>query len=529
LITRLSVFTPQQQALLFQANRGGTSLIHKLAQKNRPLFTRCLAHLRMLPSQTQLTILEQVDGSGQTALDYLDDDDNLYKHVLDLYASLSLNDQIQLFSQTVGRSGENLLLRAPHQYRRRLFEQFKRFPQSAQIDILLSMNDRNHNGLKSFVQTSPDLQFELFHIIQAFPKHIQGSLCFSNGALEDSLIGWMIHHHDDEIKRQALILVDGLAKKDIAMIMKQKSGYGGNNLLQALANRSTHLFDQALSIFMTLPSDNKVEVLTQQNRQNMSLFADLVQLKRYDQFEQLCETIAQLSDEDKVQILSHSGIVPVEPTTLWVSLLYGAPQSNHFINLMNNKAFYPPMFHLLQTLPPNVQATILTNRTGNGKTLVDHIHEPERSQLKQALQQAQALQEARQLLNTMAANIANEQVNDNEFELHQRLEQRLETYQNAYFKSIKHVHDLSTGWAQDIQEAWPNIDNKLSVSNVLVGLLQLAACVLMPLYGAYKVYEKVSTNRNVLFKTNQESIIYRLEDLAANVEQSARQQVAAYA
>ena len=43
----------------------------------------------------------------------------------------------------------------------------------------------------------------------------------------------------------------------------------------------------------------------------------------------------------------------------------------------------------------------------------------------------------------------------------------------------------------------------------------------MPVYGGYKLYEKVTTNRNAIFQTDRESIIYRLEDISTMVEQTA--------
>ena len=109
--------------------------------------------------------------------------------------------------------------------------------------------------------------------------------------------------------------------------------------------------------------------------------------------------------------------------------------------------------------------------------------------------------------------------------LHQLLVHRLEAYQSTYDKSVKHIHDLANGWATDIEATWPQIENKLTLSNVLMGLLKLAACLLMPVYGGYKLYEKVISNRNTIFHTDRESVIYRLEDIATKIELTASVQL----
>ena len=523
LIRRLPLFTPQQQATLFQANEGQTTLLHTLAENNKRLFTQCLPQLRMLSSQTQFALVSQLDRQRLTPLDYLQDSPDLYEQMLDLHASLSLADQIKLFAQQ-GPNGTNLLIKAPLQFRKRLFELFIHFPQSAQIEILLSMNGNDQDSLKTLMQTSPWLQFQLLDIIQSFPKHVQGALYLAKGASGENLISWMMSSLDDKLKKHAVTLISGLSKADASALFIQKNPINGDNLLQTLAKGKKHelsLFDKAFSIFMTLPVENKIEILVQKNNSNVSLFGDLVGCLRYDQFELLCKTIAQLPNEDKIRILSSSGIVPISRTTLWVSLLFDAPQSKKFIDLMKNKVFYQTMFHLLQTLPPAVQITILTNRSSRGKTVIDEIVEPEQSQLRLVLKQAEAFVEAKQLLAKMAATIRNEQVHDPESNLHQLLVHRLEAYQSTYFKSTKHIHDLANGWATDIEAIWPQIENKLTFSNILFGLLKVTACLLMPVYGGYKLYEKVTTNRNAIFQTDRESIIYRLEDISTMVEQTA--------
>jgi hypothetical protein len=526
LINRLIQLTPNQQGTIFQANNASTPLLHTLAKHNIPLLVTCLAQLGQLPSQTQLAILSQKDSEQKTLLDCLESSPDLYESLLSFYDNLCLSDQIHLFAQKAGPNDNGLLSRVPQAYRKRLFERFKSFPQSAQIEILLTINDNNRLGLKSFMQQSPSLQFELLAIIESFPKHIQGALCVGEEETSDSLIHWMLHSDNEALKKRAIQLLGGLTKTDITTLLKQKDPRNGNHLLQTLAQQSPQLFDQAFSVFMSLPVDSQVEILELQNASNFSLFADLVNLKRYDQFEMLCQTISTLPNADKVRLLSRSGIVPIEATTLWVSVFYGAPQSNHFIALMNNKAFYQPMFQLLQTLPAEHQITILTNRSQPGKSVIDEIVEPEQSKLRLVIKQAQALVEAKQLLNTMAATLRNEDVHTVEFNLHQSLLQRLDDYQNTYHKSMQHIHDLANGWAKDIAEAWPQMDDKMTYANALVGLLKLAACLLMPVYGAYKLYEKVTTNRHVLFQTDREATVYRLEDLAKAVKQSAEGQLA---
>lgn len=522
LIRRLPLFTLQQQATLFQANEERSFLLHTLAKTNKPLFKQCLAKVRMLSSQTQFTLLSQVDNQRFTPLDHLLESPELYEEVLSLFASLSLTDQIQLFAQKTGPHDMNLLMNAPLQFKERIFKQFMRFPQSAQIEILLSMSDNNKDSLKTLMQTSPWLQSQLLDIIQTFPKHIQGSLCSAKGGSDDSLISWMVSSGYDDLKKRAITLMVGMARADVSALLKQKNPENGDNLLQTLAKESPSLFRKVFSIFVTLPAEDKVEILSQQNNNHMSLFGDLVNNKLFDQFEKLCEIIAQFQDDEKIRILSASGFVPIETTTLWVSLLYGAPQSKNFIKLINNKAFFKPMFHLLQTLPPKALITILTNRSGVGKTIIEEILEPEQSKLRLVLQQAQAFAEAKELLDKMAAMIPNEQVHDPESHLHQLLVHRLESYQTTYYKGIKHIHELSNGWAHDIEAAWPKIENKLTFSNIIIGLLKLAASLLMPAYGGYKLYEKVTTNRNTIFQTERESIIYRLEDLATKIEQTEK-------
>lgn len=524
LMNRLPLFTPQQQATLFQATEGRSTLLHTLARNNKPLFQQCLTQLQMLSSKTQFSSVNQVDKQQLTPLDYLRDSPALYGHMLNLYASLSLTDQIQLFAHK-GPNGKSLLTNAPLQFRKQLFEQFVHFPQSAQIEILLSMSDNDPDSLKTLIESSPWLQVQLLDIIQAFPKHIKGHICLKNTDNGCNLIWWMINRHDDNSKKQAITLMTGLAKTDVSTLFIQQDRRNGDNLLQTLAKNSPLLFDKAFSIFMALPVENKTAIIAQQNRNNMSLLGDLVKLKCYDQFDQLCKTVAQLPHDDKVRILSTSGIVPIEKTTLWVSLLYDAPHSKNFIHLMNNKAFYPAMFHLLQTLPAQTQLTILTNRSSGGKTIIDEIAEPEQSQLRFVLKQAKAFAEAKKLLAKMAAMIPNEQIHAPESNLYQLLTHRLDVYQSTYYKTVKHIHDLANDWATDIQVTWPQIENTLTYSDILMGILKLAACILMPVYGGYKLYEKVSTNRHVLFQSNRENIMYRLEDIAIEVEQTAMVQL----
>lgn len=519
LIKRLMLLTPEQWATLFQDNEG----LHALAQHNKLLFAYCLTQLRALPSAIQLPLFNQVDGNQLTPLDYLQDRHDLYAQVLSVYDHLSVADQVRIFSQKAGPNGDDLLIRAPQFFRKRLFEQFLRFPQSSQIKILLSMNEPNNNRLLTLMQSSPWLQFQMLEVIDRLPKSLYGVLFGGSENPNTHLIHWMLHCHQDHLQKQAIHFMAGMTKGDVSALLKQRDLNSGHHLLQMLVKNAPVLFDKVFSIFMTLSIENKVEILLQQNGQHMGLFADLVEHKNYDQFERLCQLIAELPNDDKVRILSASGVVPVESTTLWVSVLYDAPQSKRFIHLMNNKAFFKPMFHLLQTLPPQIQLNVLNNRSGTGKNLIDEIVEPEQSQLRLVIKQAEAFKEAKKLLDKMAAQIPNEQIHGAEFNLHQLLVQRLDAYHGTYYKGIKHLHELSKGWAKDIEEAWPHIENKFTFSNILIGLLKLAACLLMPIYGGYKLYEKVTTNRNVLFQTDKEKIIYGLEDAAMTLDRTARQ------
>ncbi|WP_133130265.1 hypothetical protein [Legionella yabuuchiae] len=520
LIGRLQLFTPQQQATLFQANEGNISFLHVLAKNDSWLFKESLTELSRLSSDTQFTLLSHIDNQGFTVLDHLQNTPDLYEQVLSMYDSLSLKNQIQLYLQPTGPQNACLLINAPLQFRPRIVEQFIKFPQNEKIEILLAMDRNKKINLRMLLETLPDLQIQLLDMIQSLPAPVQAVLVSPREDSSESLISWMINNHYHHMKKSALTLMAGLAKTDLSALLKHKNRTG-NNLLQDIAKNQPSMFAQAFSIFMSLCNESKAELLLEKNIENRNLFSDLVAYNLHDHFQSLCKTISQLPSDQKINILSASGIVPIAPTTRWVSLLYGSPQCKSFIKLLNNKSFFDPMFHLLLSLPPKTQLTILTNRTSLGKTVIDEIKNPEQTKLRLIVKHAKALVKVKKLLDKMAAKIPNAQVFSAEYRLHQQLVNRLESYQNTYHKSVKHIHDLSEGLINDIEAALPQIKTKLTSTNILTTCLKLAGSVIILPYGGYNFYKKSSTNRHVFFQSDQEKVLYNIEDLGSELKRMA--------
>lgn len=514
---KLSVFTPEQWATWLNNN----PLLHVLAEQDDELFTFCMRQLRQLPIQMHFEVLSQ-QSAGLTLFDRVQNNPHQCEQVLRLFEHLSVTDQVKLFTQRAGSTNDTLLSRASQTLRQSLFQYFLKFPPSAQIQILLAMNTTDKNGILSLLQSSPELQEDVLNLIASFPKPAQ-SLIGAHGTESSNLLYWLMFSSDPSLRVRAIDLMQSVTKNDLSTLLKQKKPGNGNNLLQTLLISSPQLFDKVFSLFLNVSKADQTEILLQKNSNRTDLFVDLIEHKQYDQFEQLCKVIAELPEENKIRVLRNTNVIPINPMTRWAQLLYGAPESEQFINLLNNKAFYKPLYCLVQTLPPKAQLDILNNHAVNGAKLINSVVQPQRAELQLVMKQAKYLLQARKLLDKMAATIPNTQVHSTEFALHQQLVQRLDSYQNTYRKSMGHVQDLATGWTNDIKTAWPQIENKYSVANILIGILKIAACLLMPAYGIYKIYEKSTTSRNVFFQTDKEQIIYNLQDLAQDIEHTAKQ------
>lgn len=511
LIKRFKLFTSAQQTTLLQARGANQNLLHVVAD-NSLLFMELLSDVMRLSNDTQLALLSQVDQHNLTVLDYLGQVPDLYEQVLNLYDNLGLKKQIQLYIQPTGPKNACLLLNAPMQFKQRIVLQLLTFPQEAKITIFLDMIQNDSHSLKELLDNLPNLQMQVLEMIQLFPKPVLGALAIPRNTGEDSLFRWMINSPYHQLRERALSLMSCLAKMDLCILFKHKNS-NGDNLLQEIAKEFPSLFKPAFSIFMNLCTESKIDLLLCKNTNGKNLFSDLVEHKCFDHFEHLCKTLSQFPNDKKVEILAASGIVPTERTTRWVNILYDAPQSRAFIKLLNNKCFFTPMFRLLQSLAPQVQITILTNSCGSGRRIVDEIMQPEQSQLKLLLKHAYALVKAEKLLNKMGRKIPNEQVFSPENCLHQKLSNRLAAYQNTYHKSIKHMDDLAAGWISDIETEMPLLKTRYSSTNVMKTVLKLSGSVIIPPYGGYNLYKKLTTNRHILFRSDQQRILYEIEDL----------------